>query len=107
MVGSVLAVCVTVIVVAWLVLHRPQRPLTVPAPALPPVPARSVLDERLLDYVVITLKSGTTFGGVLYAEDSGAVVLAKAEHVQRDGSKVSADGEIVILRGDVDFIQRP
>jgi small nuclear ribonucleoprotein (snRNP)-like protein len=90
----------TVVEVTLLLRPRPQ-------PVVEHRPAPSVLDERLLDYVVVTLKSGTTFAGVLYAEDSGAVVLCKAEHVQRDGSRLPADGEVVVLRSDIDFIQRP
>lgn len=94
--GSVITVCVTVIVVA--VLYRPR-----PAPLAP----LTVLDERILDQVVVTLKSGSTFGGILYAEDQGAVVLAKAENIAADGKKTPADGEIVLLRETIDFIQRP
>jgi small nuclear ribonucleoprotein (snRNP)-like protein len=99
---TALLVCLTSIELAWLLRPRPQ-----PVVAHEPERVASVLDERLLEYVVVTLKSGTTFGGVLYVEDAGAVVLAKAEHIKRDGTKVPADGEIVVLRGDVDFIQRP
>lgn len=97
---TALIVCLTVIAVVVLLRPRPQPVVAVNAPP-------SVLDERLLDSVVVTLKSGTTFAGVLYAEDRGAVVLCKAEQLGPDGLRVPADGEVVVLRGDIDFIQRP
>jgi small nuclear ribonucleoprotein (snRNP)-like protein len=108
MVAVLTALIVGVTVVVVTVLLRPDR--TPPAP--PPLPEPSppplgVLEERILHEVIVTLKSGTTFAGVLYAEDSGAVVICKAEHVARDGKRVPADGEVVVLRGDIDFIQRP
>lgn len=90
-------VCVTVLLLAR---FRPS-----PAPTVAPV--RSILDERLLETVVVTLKSGTSFRGALYAEDSGAVVLCRAEQIGSDGVRVPADGEIVLLRESVDFVQRP
>lgn len=98
---TALIVCATLIGVTLLL--RPHLHRVVPHEPTRP----SVLDERLLEYVVVTTKTGTTFGGVLYVEDKGAVVLAKAEHFMPDGSKTSADGEIIILRADVDYIQRP
>jgi small nuclear ribonucleoprotein (snRNP)-like protein len=97
---TALILCATVVEVTLLLRPRPQ-------PVVEHRPAPSLLDERLLEQVVVTLKSGTTFAGVLYAEDSGAVVLCKAEHWQRDGSRLPADGEVVVLRSDIDFIQRP
>lgn len=90
-------ICASVVIIA--ILRR--------SPAATPTPMRSILDERLLDTVVVTLKSGTTFSGALYAEDEGAVVLCNASQLQRDGTLVPADGEIVLFRSDVDFIQRP
>jgi small nuclear ribonucleoprotein (snRNP)-like protein len=90
--------CGTIVVLVAMWLRRPDQAAD---------QFRSVLDERLLEYVVVTLKSGTSFGGVLYVEDSGALVLAKAEHLRDDGTKIPADGEIILLRSDVDFIQRP
>lgn len=96
---AVLFAGITIVAVVWIVTRRPQP--------TPPPRTPSVLDERLLESVIVTLKSGTTFAGVLYAEDSGAVVLCKAEQVERDGRKIPADGEVVVLRGDIDFIQRP
>jgi small nuclear ribonucleoprotein (snRNP)-like protein len=100
MVLTVALVCMSAVMIVLLLRPRPQ-------PVVPHEPPGSIMDERLLEYVVVTLKSGTTFGGVLYEEDRRAVVLCKADHIRPDGSKVSADGEIVVFRSDIDFIQRP
>lgn len=92
-------VCFTVVCLALVLRSRPVAP--------PPARVPSVLDERLLQTVIVTLKSGTTFRGALYAEDAGAVVLCHAEEIRQDRTRVAADGEIILLRGDIDFIQRP
>jgi small nuclear ribonucleoprotein (snRNP)-like protein len=97
---TTLLLCATVVELALLLRPRPQ-------PVVEHRPVPSILDERLLTDVVVTLKSGSSFAGVLYAEDSGALVICKAQQLFADGSRVSADGEVVVLRGDVDFIQRP
>jgi small nuclear ribonucleoprotein (snRNP)-like protein len=95
---SVFLVCVTVVAVTWMMTQRKM---------VTEKPRSTVLDERLLDYVVVSLKSGTTFGGVLYVEDDGAVILAKAEQYNPDRTRTPADGEIILLRSDIDYIQRP
>lgn len=100
MVVTVLILCLTVVEVAVLLRPRPQ-------PVIVQKDQRSLLDERVLEQVVITLKTGTSFGGVLYAEDRGAVVLCNASQLKADGSKVPADGEIILLRDTIDFVQRP
>lgn len=94
------AVAVTFLVCATVVVLARLRPPT-------EAPVRSILDDRLLDTVVVTLKSGSSFSGALYAEDAGAVVLCKAEQIGLDGVRVPADGEIVLLRESIDFVQRP
>ena len=68
----------------------------------------SVLDGCMLERLYVTLRSGSTFFGVLYAESSGAVaVLCNAEHIQGPDVRVPVDGQVVILRDDIDFMQRP
>lgn len=86
-------------------IFRPRSaPPALPMPAERPV---SVLDEYVLEPIVVTLKSGTSFAGVLYAEDAGAVVVCKAELLEQDGKRLPVDGEVVLLRAEIDFIQRP
>lgn len=70
-------------------------------------PIGRVLGERLRRKVVVTLKAGSTFGGVLAEADRYAIVLQGAESLKPDGSRISVDGELVVLREDVAYIQRP
>lgn len=68
-----------------------------------------ILQNRLRERLIVTLKSGTSFSGVLYSQDRKAITL-------RDSSALGAgerrtdlplDGEVIVLLADVDFIQRP
>ena len=71
---------------------------------------RWVLKRCLRHRVIVTLKSGAAFGGVLYEADTEAIVLKDAAVLEANGTDrnpVPADGSIVILRGDVDFMQFP
>jgi hypothetical protein len=68
-----------------------------------------LLRERLCDKVVVTLKTGTAFSGVLYAADDRAVILrdTQALGAALNGDHVVVDGELVLFRTDIDFLQRP
>lgn len=71
---------------------------------------RWILKRCLRHRVIVTLKSGAAFGGVLYEADAEAIVLKDASVLEANGTDrnpVPADGSIVILRGDVDFMQFP
>jgi small nuclear ribonucleoprotein (snRNP)-like protein len=59
--------------------------------------------------VLVTLKSGESFAGVLFEADYQALVLRQAEAlgVGENRTNVAVDGEVVILRPDVAFIQLP
>lgn len=65
-----------------------------------------VLRLRIHKTVIVTLKSGETFRGVLFDSDSEALVLRNASFV---GAKddLSVDGEVLILRPDIATLQRP
>lgn len=64
-----------------------------------------VLRSRARKPVVVTLKSGATFRGALLTSDRDALVLKSAAAV---GEKtVPVDGELVLLRSEVDYIQLP
>jgi small nuclear ribonucleoprotein (snRNP)-like protein len=77
----------------------PQEP-----PAPEPVP---FLKAQTRKKVVVTLKSGTAFRGVLYSADPAVLVLRNAEAISPDGNAVIVDGEVVLLAGEIDFLQRP
>ncbi|MCA1572430.1 MAG: hypothetical protein LC798_19440 [Chloroflexi bacterium] len=67
-----------------------------------------LLRRRLRATVVATLKSGAAFKGVLLEVDSRSVVLRNAEvwHSSNDGP-VLVDGEVLLARSDVEYLQRP
>lgn len=64
-----------------------------------------VLRARARKPVVVTLKSGATFKGALLTSDRDALVLKSAQAI--GDTVVSVDGELVLLRSEVDYIQLP
>lgn len=68
-----------------------------------------LLRERLCDKVVVTLKSGSAFSGVLFKADGRSVILrdTQALGAAPNGDHVAVDGELVLFRTDIDFLQRP
>lgn len=67
-----------------------------------------LLHERERLTVVITMKSGATFRGALYECDERTVVLRNAEQLtDAPMEPTPVDGELLLPRGEVDFIQRP
>lgn len=64
-----------------------------------------VLTARAHRPVVVSLLSGATFKGVLVDSDQQALVLKSVEAL---GSEVvPVDGELVVLRSHVDYLQLP
>jgi small nuclear ribonucleoprotein (snRNP)-like protein len=67
-----------------------------------------VIKRRLHYRVVVTLKDGAAFHGVLWETDKQALVLRDAEAVPGgQQSPVGVDGELLILWADVSYIQKP
>lgn len=68
-----------------------------------------LLDDRVRKRVIVTLKDGHAFDGVLYAADRDAVVLRNAEGVGMGEKQTNlpVDGEVLILRSDVAYLQLP
>jgi small nuclear ribonucleoprotein (snRNP)-like protein len=68
-----------------------------------------IITTRRRRRVLVTLKSGESFAGVLLEVDHQALVLRQAEAlgVGENRTNVAVDGEVVILRPDVAFIQLP
>jgi hypothetical protein len=62
-----------------------------------------ILTERQRAKVVLTLKSGDGFLGILWSQDARALVLrnASAIGVGERGTDQTVDGELVVLREDV------
>lgn len=65
--------------------------------------------SRLHDQVVVTVKDGTAFSGVMFDEDGKVIVLRNVEAIGVGDNKTNLplDGEVLILLADVAFIQRP
>lgn len=57
--------------------------------------------------MIVTLKSGEGYRGVLFEEDRHALVLRNAEALNPDGTRVLVDGELIVLRPDVAYLQLP
>lgn len=68
-----------------------------------------LMRRRVKNVVVVTLKSGLAFRGVLFEVDSRSFVLRNAEALEQaaDGSHVMVDGEVFLARSEVEFLQRP
>lgn len=67
-----------------------------------------VLKTRLHYRLIVTLKSGAAFQGVLWEQDRQALVLRDCEAIPGTNQQpVPVDGELVVLLTDVDYIQKP
>lgn len=94
MIGAVIVLAVLVVVLTGTV-HRVSM-------------ADRLLRERLREYVVVTLKSGEAFGGVLYGADSRSFVLRDAKALTDASARpVPVDGELILPRDQIDYFQRP
>jgi small nuclear ribonucleoprotein (snRNP)-like protein len=58
--------------------------------------------------VVVTMRSGATYKGVLFEADSRSLILRNAEAWGHNGDgRTAVDGELLLARADVEFLQRP
>jgi small nuclear ribonucleoprotein (snRNP)-like protein len=58
-----------------------------------------------LKNVVVNLKTGTVFRGVLWRKRGDYLVLRNAEMLRSKNEKIPVDGEVVLDARNVDFIQ--
>jgi small nuclear ribonucleoprotein (snRNP)-like protein len=67
-----------------------------------------VIASRLRERVVVTLKTGDAFSGVLFSHDSKALVLRESEALGAGERRtnLALDGEIIVLLPDVAYIQK-
>lgn len=70
---------------------------------------KRLLRKRLRKRVIATMKDGTAFAGVLYESDAEAIVLRNAELLEAGPKRepVPVDGEILILRADLSYLNLP
>ena len=67
-----------------------------------------LIRDRLRQKVVVTLKSRASFSGVLFEVDDRSYVLRNAQALDPGGAGVvPVDGEVVLARADIEFLQRP
>lgn len=68
-----------------------------------------LLKERLHYRVVVTLKNGQSFEGVLWAVDAHAWILrdASALGVGEKGTNLPVDGEVLVLAAEIAYAQKP
>lgn len=68
-----------------------------------------VLRSRFRERVIVTTKTGDSFGGILYSTDDKALVLREAAALGAGerSTDLPLDGEIIVLFPDVAYIQRP
>jgi len=65
-----------------------------------------LLKTRLREEFVVTLLDGSGWRGVLYAVDSRTVILRDAEALS-DQARGPVDGELILSRDRIDYMQRP
>lgn len=70
---------------------------------------RGLLASRARRQVIVTLKTGEAFSGLLYAADRDAVVLRDTTALSfgHDGGHLPVEGEAVLLRSDIAYMQVP
>lgn len=67
---------------------------------------RRAYRDLLADTLIVNLKTGRAFRGVLWAENGDLLVLRNVEMMEPGSQPVDVDGEVVVERRDIDFIQR-
>ena len=65
------------------------------------------LRGRYRSTVIVTLRTGMAFRGVLFDADASSVVLRKAHAMDGSNAPLPVDGEVLIDRSQVEFYQRP
>lgn len=63
--------------------------------------------DRVAVRVIVTQVDGQSFAGVIADLDDGWLLLRETESLGPQGSRVAVDGELLLPRDRVAFIQRP
>lgn len=93
MIAAVVALSVALVAVALLAAWSQSSPLR----------------SRRRSRVLVTLKSGSAFDGVLFEAGRDVWVLRSAQAIgagDRD-TNVPVDGEVLIFTADIEFVQKP
>lgn len=67
-----------------------------------------VIASRLRERVIVTLKTGDAFAGLLFTHDNKALVLRETEALGAGERRtnLALDGELILLLADVAYIQK-
>lgn len=67
------------------------------------------LSRRLRSRLLVTLKTGATFDGVLFSADRDVWVLRNAQALGAgdNGATVPVDGEVLVMVADIEYAQKP
>lgn len=66
-----------------------------------------LVKRRMRDEVIVTLKGGEAFRGILVDADARSFVLRDAKALSDTYGSMPVDGEVIFDRARVDFFQRP
>ena len=67
----------------------------------------SIIESRVRARVIVTLKSGEAFRGVLTEHDDRALVLRETLAANGGQESIPVDGELIVLWADVAYLQKP
>lgn len=70
-------------------------------------PQESLLAERLLERFIVTVEGGRTFDGLLKAVDDRTIVLVDCSAISKDDRPFPVDGEVVLRRDSIAYMQKP
>lgn len=70
-------------------------------------PAERLIAERRAVRIVVTQTDGESFVGLIADWDPGWLLLRECESVQPQGARIGVDGELLLPRDRIAFIQRP
>lgn len=100
-----LVVCVALVCVTAVVLQRGYvPPIEIVVPEEPPADS---VESRMRERLLVTLKSGEAFAGVLWEADERVWVLRSAEAVTANSRPVPVDGELVLLTASIAYANKP
>lgn len=68
---------------------------------------RHLFRQRLRKQVIVTLKDGAAFAGILFDVDPELVILRNTASISDHGERVPVDGEVILPRTEIAFIQLP
>jgi hypothetical protein len=69
--------------------------------------ANKLIADRLAVRVIVTQHDGQSFAGLIADTDDNWLLLREAESLGPQGSRVAVDGELLLPRDRIAFIQRP